>query len=360
MQNKVLLITDVSFWDRSSGNQSRIWELVKYLHSISELTIVYIGIANILNKERKSNSEMFNIFFLNSDEILGAFEYGDLIEKYLQGKIFNVCIIEYIHNAYYLKYIPKNVLTILDVHDIISERNKGFKNYNYGQLSFDLDEESEFEILNMFDYIILLTEKDVQFVKRKIKEKKILLCPHPVTFRENTLRKSVRNVGFIGSEYLPNVDAVEYFISDCWPLILSKYPQLKLNIYGNVVNKIKTINNNQSILLHGFIEDIEKAFVDIDIMVNPVRFGAGLKIKNVESLAYGKPLITTLHGASGLENLIDRGLLVGEQPKDFLKQFSKLVENFSFRKRISREAIIYAKNNLSSENCFINLRRIIA
>ena len=42
------------------------------------------------------------------------------------------------------------------------------------------------------------------------------------------------------------------------------------------------INNNQSILLHGFIEDIEKAFVDIDIMVNPVRFGAGLKIKNVE------------------------------------------------------------------------------
>ena len=156
------------------------------------------------------------------------------------------------------------------------------------------------------------------------------------------------------------MDAVEYFISDCWPLILSKYPQLKLNIYGNVVNKIKTINNNQSILLHGFIEDIEKAFVDIDIMVNPVRFGAGLKIKNVESLAYGKPLITTLHGASGLENLIDRGLLVGEQPKDFLKQFSKLVENFSFRKRISREAIIYAKNNLSSENCFINLRRIIA
>ena len=51
MQNKVLLITDVSFWDRSSGNQSRIWELVKYLHSISELTIVYIGIANKLNKE---------------------------------------------------------------------------------------------------------------------------------------------------------------------------------------------------------------------------------------------------------------------------------------------------------------------
>jgi len=356
---KVLLITDVPFWNKSPGNQCRIWEIVEYLHTISELTIVYAGVANIKSVPNSDSSTALNLFFLNSEEILSARQYGEIFEKFLQGKTFDIWIIEYIHNAYFLTYLPEGVQAILDAHDIISERSKGFRKYNYEESIFELDEETELEILDMFDYVIFLTENDSLFARKRIDEKKILICPHPVNVKKPKLRKKVRNIGFIGSEYIPNVDAVEYFITNCWPLLIKKYPDLTFTIYGNVVKKIQKFLNTQNIVLSGFVESLDMVYSNIDILVNPVRFGSGLKIKNVEALANGLPLITSLHGASGLERIMNMGFLIAENSDEFLNCFSVLIEDFSFRKKISDEAILYAVDNFGHEKCFYELKQLI-
>lgn len=360
MLRKVLLITDMTFWNRSAGGQNRVWEIVKYLGSISLLTVVYVGIEGTGFVRSKDLAHM-NFFSLNNEEILSAEEYGEIFEKFLYGKTFDVWIIEYIHNAHFMNYLPEGVLTILDAHDIVSERSKGFKNYNYGREIFEMDEDTEFEILDIFDYIIYLTKNDFLYTKQKIDEKKILVCPHPVKIKKPRLKREVRNVGFIGSEYGPNIDALEYFVKNCWPGIIKKYPDLKFTIYGNVVKRIHDhkLMNSQNISLAGFVEDLDKAYRDIDIIVNPVRFGAGLKIKNVEALAKGLPLITTPHGARGLEEIQNSGFLVAETPEDFLDCFSKLIEDFSFREEISRNAILFAGKNFEVEKCFYNLKELI-
>jgi len=356
---KVLLITDVAFWDKSSGSQCRIFELVKYLIAISELTIVFVGTAD---KERITSSKDFStrLFFLNNQEVLSAREYSDGFEKFLRGKQFDVWIVEYIHNAYFLDCAPEGILTILDAHDIISERNKKFRNYNCDQLVFDIDEHSEFEIMDLFDHVIFLTRNDFLYAREKLNEGKILVCPHPVPARKPVLTREVKNIGFIGSEYLPNVDAMEYLIQNCWTAIQKKYPHLTLNIYGNVAKGLQKFSNYRGVILHGFIKDLDKAYEQIDILVNPVRFGAGLKIKNVEAIANGVPLITTLHGASGLERILNKGFLIAEHPEDFLKCMSSLIEDYSLRERISDEAVSYAQNNFGVEKCFYDLGQLLA
>ena len=59
-------------------------------------------------------------------------------------------------------------------------------------------------------------------------------------------------------------------------------------------------------------------------MVNPIEFGSGLKIKNVEALAYGKPLITTPHGANGFIDAPHSSVLVADSPEQWQAVIDRL------------------------------------
>ncbi|NRB47195.1 MAG: glycosyltransferase family 4 protein [Saprospiraceae bacterium] len=58
---------------------------------------------------------------------------------------------------------------------------------------------------------------------------------------------------------------------------------------------------------HGYVPNLQSIFNDIDIMINPVQMGAGLKIKSVEAMANGLPLVTTTHSATGLMKAKGKG-----------------------------------------------------
>jgi glycosyltransferase involved in cell wall biosynthesis len=116
---------------------------------------------------------------------------------------------------------------------------------------------------------------------------------------------------------------------------------------------------NKNIIFHGFVDDLEKLYDSLDIVINPVRCGAGLKIKNVEALTHGIPLITTSHGASGIEDGASKAFLIGNTPNEYLLAFNKLVENYDFRKRLSENAFEYAQLNFSEKKCYADIFKIL-
>jgi len=239
---------------------------------------------------------------------------------------------------------------ILDAHDIISERADDFKKYNYGGFLYEISKENEIEIFDVYDHIMVLCSPDYDKVNIMVGPGKALLCPHPVTPIYHTIKEEVQSIAFIASRYLPNRDAITSFIDNCWQQITARYP-VRLSIYGTVCNDLK-LPYCEQVSLKGFVPDINQIYEEADIIINPVRFGAGLKIKNMEALAHGVPLVTTSHGARGIETGINQCFLVGNDPVKFRQAIESLIESKALRKKLSVNAKQFIEYNYSAEKCF--------
>ena len=355
---KVLIITDVNFWEKSSGNRTRISGLIAYLAQQLQLTVVTTGPAPENIEKVLSDTINAEFFVLEKTKYLNSNGYGLRLKAFLKGRHFDTVIIEYIHSSYFLNFLIEDVQVILDAHDIISHRAKEFKKFNYGGALYELSKETEIELFNIYDHVIALCQPDYEEITAMVEMGKVLLCPHPVQTSLHTNREVVKNIAFVASAYLPNVDAINWFIANCWPLISEKYRNVRLVVCGTVCMNVKLLDQPQ-ITCKGFVADIDEIYEEADIIINPVRFGAGLKIKNLEALAHGRPLVTTHHGARGLEAGINKSFLVANNAEEFIRSIESLIINTSLRQEVSQNAYIFINDNFSPEQCFKPLMETI-
>ncbi|MFI5139539.1 MAG: glycosyltransferase family 4 protein, partial [Sphingobacteriales bacterium] len=215
---------------------------------------------------------------------------------------------------------------------------------------YEISKEDEIDIMNVYDHVMVLCGPDYEKINSMIDPGKILLCPHPVIPLQHLIRDEVKNIAFIASGYLPNRDAINWFITNCWPVISAKY-NVQLSVYGTVCGGVD-LSGQKQIICKGFVADADQIYQEADIIINPVRFGAGLKIKNIEALAHGSPLVTTTHGARGIEAGIDKAFLVADNPEAFIQSIETLIENGSLRKKFNKNAGKFIEDNFSAEKCF--------
>ena len=118
--------------------------------------------------------------------------------------------------------------------------------------------------------------------------------------------------------------------------------------------------DNSGVTLHGIVDDLDEIYRRIDIVINPVRVGSGLKIKNVEALANGLPLVTTSHGAEGMEDGAGTAFLVADTPQDFAEHINQLLASQETRQALGEQAYAYAEENFSEDGCFQELMAELA
>lgn len=358
MKPKVLMITDVKFWLNAAGSFSRISTLVSYLSHQSYLTVVVL----IKSEQEHTTVSLPNInviFLLNANDHDKKSNLA-AVHNLLSFDNYKYCIIEYINHAYFLSSIPDHVLTMLDVHDIISDRNATFKELGYSFNKDELVRTTEYKIYSYFDYVIFISKKDYDKSLELLPPEKAVLAPHPVSVVNNQFREQAKVVGFIASDYFPNVDSITWFLENVW-CDIQKDSDLVLHIYGLVCRRIpQRFAELDNVLLKGFIPDCNKIYNDIDIIINPVRAGAGIKIKNIEALANGLPLITTTHGSSGLEGGMHDAFVVADNSQDFKNKLIEISGDNRLRKRLATNAKSFIRRNFSEEVCFSKITDILA
>jgi glycosyltransferase involved in cell wall biosynthesis len=354
---KVLLITDVNFWEKSSGNRMRIYSLVEYLAPLVQLTVINTGPAHQDIEQFLNSKFMAEFHVLENSKFLSSNGYGRRLRKFLNDRKFDTIIIEYIHSSFFLNFLEDEAQIILDAHDIISDRAEEFKKFNHPGALYEISRETEIEIFNVYDHVMVLCGPDYKKISSMMGIDKLLLCPHPVTPCRHQIREKVKTITYVASSYLPNKDAISFFIEKCWPHIFTKY-NVQLSIYGTVGEGL-ALPPNMQISLKGFVPDHSEIYKDADIVINPVRFGAGLKIKNVEALANGIPLVTTSHGARGLEAGKNSAYLIADEPEEIIKSISHLIGNVEIRHELSDRAYNFIKDNFSPEKCFAPLLNAI-
>jgi len=154
------------------------------------------------------------------------------------------------------------------------------------------------------------------------------LCPQAVVqsaqifcfdeFPRRRLAPASLEVLFVaGFGHAPNVDAALWFVAEVWPLIVARRADARLVIAGAAPPPGITALRGGSIAVRGWLSESElaAAYGTARVAVVPLRFGAGLKLKVVEALRNGVPLVTTPVGAQGLPDLCDVAV-VAAGPED--------------------------------------------
>ena len=118
-------------------------------------------------------------------------------------------------------------------------------------------------------------------------------------------------------DYAPNVDAVQYFVEEVFPIIKQQHPQVKFIIAGQrPVKKVLDLASDD-VQVTGFIKDLAAVYNQASVVVAPLRFGAGTQNKVLEAMAMGVPVVCSNIGFKGLGIESGEGAIMQTDPQQF-------------------------------------------
>lgn len=133
-----------------------------------------------------------------------------------------------------------------------------------------------------------------------------------------------------------NYDAVHYFLADIFPLILAQAPDTRLLITGSTQGvAIDQLPQRPNVHFTGYLESVWPAVAGSWVSVVPLRLGGGTRLKVIESLALGTPVVATPKGAEGLGLVAGAEIAVADTPQHFAEQVLALLHDADLRHRFS-------------------------
>lgn len=141
---------------------------------------------------------------------------------------------------------------------------------------------------------------------------------------------SVAKLLFLGTmSYPPNEDAILFFCEEIFPYIREAYPgDIQLTIVGRRPSeRVLAFANDTSILVTGGVDSVEPYYDEADIVVVPIRFGGGTRIKILEALSFGRAVVSTTVGAEGLDLTQGKDIAIADSAKEFALICIELLKN---------------------------------
>lgn len=376
-QNKTLVITAVAFFRASIGCMQRVKRMLEYLNYYLDIKVLYLGRLTTedieLIKEMNFESIVDNTFDMEvSQEELDSqeetrtkhlekfynTEYKVKVKKYLSQNSFDNLMIEYITLDYLINDIQDKYTTVVDTHDLMSSRTASYKEFDEAPSIYLDSLDEEVKILDNYDYILSIQQNEYDLLNTKVDNQKNILVPHAVDIQQQfTNPDKIVNIIFVSGP--ANFSHIVWFIENVWRYF-DEDLDIRLNIYGNVCKKLQQYKDRKNINLKGFIQSLDSLYTDADIVINPVIYGSGLKIKNVEAISNGIPLITTHEGANGIENGIGSVFLLANSIDEWIESLISLIISNKLREELSRNAIEYSQNYFSDRRCYHELVDVLS
>jgi len=386
---RVLMMTSSAFWRRSRGDEQRISEMLKALGPQAAVSVIYLGVGNspqlrdtIKRAYPVAEVYLFSLLALGAGGFwrfvlfklkqwlqpdrsralrrrdLKQYE-NEFFRRYVHQVIRQVkpdaVIIEYITLAYTLEGIAKPPLTIIDTHDVMYLREQKFEAAGHRH-RLSITREEEAKVLSQFDVVVAIQKNEERVLRDMLPEKvKVITVGHSHEVSSEPLDlKAATGIGYIGSGGPANVEAITSFLKNVWPNLSREWKAAHpLLIAGSVVDELPESATSPAldptVQLLGRIDDLDVFYRQCRVVINPVSFGAGLKIKNVEALCRGIPLLTTPVGAEGLEDGAGRAFIVCQSADDYIDQLREITPDVERCSKLSEAAIDYAREKFNMD-----------
>jgi polysaccharide biosynthesis protein PslH len=137
--------------------------------------------------------------------------------------------------------------------------------------------------------------------------------------------------------YGPNYEAIKYFLDEIYPHVKSVVPGVKLRITGQYeANRVGSLRDIDGVEFTGYLADVRPAIARSWASVVPLRSGGGTRLKVLESMALGTPVVATGKGAEGLDVMDDENILIASDADSFARAVVRLFGSDDLRARLAR------------------------
>lgn len=210
-----------------------------------------------------------------------------------------------------------------------------------------------------FDAIYSVAAEDQQMTNRYVDEDvKVWLAPNGVDidyFKPVEVRSDTRPMPIIvfgaSLDVTMNQDAALWFATSIWPIVREKIGNAQFWIVGrNPPAFIQSMNGKEGITVTGTVPDIREYYRHADVFVVPVRYGGGTKLKTLEGMAMGLPVVSSSVGVQGLEIENGKHILVCDNPAGFAADIIDLLADRTKALQMGIEARRLVENHYSWES----------
>ena len=217
-------------------------------------------------------------------------------------------------------------------------------------------------IIESFSICTVVSERERQlFISNfPTHKEKVTVLPNCVTFDEyqGLSVSSVSNqLIFSGPfRYRVNYDAMQWFIGEVYPIILDKMPETCLIITGDHENL--PLPSAPNITLTGYVDDIKPLIASSRISIAPLLTGGGTRLKILEAMALGTPVVSTSKGAEGLDAIRDKQILIADSPNAFASQVIRILKDGELYKNLSNNGKSFVKENYNWQSMLPRFMRL--
>jgi glycosyltransferase involved in cell wall biosynthesis len=289
-------------------------------------------------------------------------EFGSAIVSKLKEHEFDIVQLEGLFVGVYLPLIRKHskAKVVLRAHNIehliwqrhIANERSAIKK-KYLQLQNKRLKDFEWKIIREVDAIVCITDADKEFIRNMGVQKPLYTCITGVDAAEYQLKDKVQPAektifSFASMDWIPNQEAVDWFLENCWQQVKSKVPDCKLVIAGRYMPERFLKLNLPGVEVIENVGSSRDFYSSQGIMLVPLLSGSGLRIKIIEGMAYGKAIVSTSIGAEGINIENGKNILIADKAAEFADKVVFLLEHPGERRKLEQEAAKFATENFDN------------
>lgn len=194
-----------------------------------------------------------------------------------------------------------------------------------GNIICNIVKKSEQRTFQCSDFIMTLTDRDELLISQRYGIQSNYVIPTSFADRYDE-RKHSRNgklgkdILFIGSMFGPNYDGIKWFVEN----VMTELPECNLKIVGKGFEKKKKELNKSNVEVIGSVDDLEEYYYQNNIMVMPIFYGDGQKVKTAEAMMYGKVILATDEALEGYSVQGIEGIYRCNTKEEFINKIKEI------------------------------------
>jgi len=295
-------------------------------------------------------------------------EAHSFVEHMLKSKDFDLVWCHFISTSVYCKR-DSGIPVLLDTHNddvldwlTLARNSRSLLKRIIGYVEAWKIARFRRERAPIFDIVLAVSPEEAQRVQEWAhKGTKIWLVPNGVDvdhYRFHAQQKKDRDIVlFCGSmDVTRNVEAVLFFVEEILPIVAKELSDVEFRVVGrNPAWPIVKLQTAEGISVTGTVDDVRPHYIQAKVAVAPFKLGGGTKLKVLEAMAMGVPVVATSVGAQGLDVKDGIHLFIEDEPWSFAQRVLMLLRDESERQRIAWNARALVERRYSWESLFKNL-----
>lgn len=293
------------------------------------------------------------------------------LEAHLEavGKYYDLVMLERVHHA--AQHIgavrrlcpnAKVIFNTVDLHYVREERQAEVERSKALARQARKTKALEYALMRQSDATIVISRTERELVAREAPDVRVAVIPYvrevmgsPLSFAQR------RDLVFIGGFlFSPNVDAVQYFVSEIWPRARAAVPDVRFLVVGsNIPDNILQLGKEPGVDVLGYVENLTPILIRCRLSIAPLRYGGGIKGKVGTSLSHGLPCVATPTAAEGMGLVDGVNVMIAENAEAFADAVIAAYQDEDLWTRLSTAGIDLMQQEFSFERGLARLKQLI-